>query len=154
MKVDSNLFINIKMIYGKVKHPLYPLYPRCNTPLYKFHIEKVPAFKKVCKDFCTVTLIKMLGLNISLTKILSIWAKHKSQTITYNGKLSQNYLSTKVAIYENLKLNSSVSLPSDPDSVIKEVTNVHLRRYICLNSLKATFSVLNFVYYARKVRGI
>ena len=93
----------------------------------------------------------MLGLNISLTKILSRWAKNNFQTITYNGKLSQSYLSTKVRIYEHYKLNASVSLPSDPDSAVKELTHVHLKRYVCLNALKANFSVLNFLCYERKV---
>ena len=93
----------------------------------------------------------MLGLNISLTKILSRWAKNSFQTIIYNGKLSQSYLSTKVRIYENFKLNSSVSLPSDPNSVVKELTHDHLKRYVCLNALEANFSILNFMCYGRKV---
>ena len=55
--------------------------------------------------------------------------------------------------YENLKPNSAMSLPPDPDLVVKELKHVHLQCCVCLNSLKVTLSLLNIMCYGWKVRG-
>ena len=94
----------------------------------------------------------MLGLNISLTEILSRWTKRIFSNNNVKRKLRPKLFIKKVRIYENLKPNSSVSLLTDPDSVVKELKHVHLKRYNCLNALKATFSVLTIVCYGWKVR--
>ena len=70
-----------------------------------------------------------------------------------NGKINKNYLLAKVYLYENLQPKSSVSLPPDPDSVVKELKHVHLQCYVCLDALKANFFVLDIVWYGWKVRG-
>ena len=43
----------------------------CDTTSYKFNPERVHFFKKVYKNPSSLTLIKMLGLNINLTENLS-----------------------------------------------------------------------------------
>ena len=43
----------------------------CETTSYKLNVKKVHASKKHYKDPSSLTLIKMLGLNISLTEKLS-----------------------------------------------------------------------------------
>ena len=76
-KINSNQFINISMIYDNlgVKYLmsfqnciLSPVVTLCNT---KFHFEKVHVFRIVCKDPSNLILIKMLGLNTTLTEKLS-----------------------------------------------------------------------------------
>ena len=46
-----------------------------------------------------------------------------------------------------------MSFPLDPDSVIEEHECVHLRCYVWLNALEATFPSVNIDFYDWKVRG-
>ena len=57
----------------------------CYT-LYQLNAEMVQVLKKVCKDFASFILIKVLGLNITLTEKLSKRQKIFVQTIMFNGK--------------------------------------------------------------------
>ena len=59
----------------------------------------------------------------------------------YNRKLNENYLSTIIRLYENLKPKTS-ELP-DPDSLAEEIKRVHLQCYILLNAPKASLLALN-----------
>ena len=53
-----------------------------------------------------VTLSKILGLNITMTEETPQKAKVSVQTIMYNEKLNEKYVSTKVCLYENLQSTS------------------------------------------------
>ena len=65
---------------------------------YKFDIEKIHIVKK---DPSSFTLIKTLGLNITLTEKLSKSKKVIVETIIYNRKLNENY-SARARLHENL----------------------------------------------------
>ena len=54
-------------------------YHRLLHTSYKFNVGKVHFFKKVCKDPSSLTLIKMLGLNITLTEELFKRQKYLSK---------------------------------------------------------------------------
>ena len=80
-----------------------------DTLSYKFNVAKVQVFKKFCKDPSNLTLINMLGLDITLTVEIIQNAKVFIQTITYNRKLNENNFSM-LALYENFKPESSKPL--------------------------------------------
>ena len=101
------------------------------------------SFKKVCKDPSSLTLIEMLGLNITLTEKLSKMQNIFAQIILYNGKLNENYLLTRVRLYENLKPKSSIPLSPDLHFLAEKLKRVHLRCYVWLNAIKATLPLLN-----------
>ena len=74
MKIDSNHFINSKMIYDNLESEISDIVPElhgvtgCDTTLYKFHVEKTNVFKNVYKLSFSLTLFKMLRLNITLAE--------------------------------------------------------------------------------------
>ena len=72
MKIDSDQFTNIKMIYDIFGSKISELnaITGCDTKSYKSNAEKVYVLKKVCKD-PSFTFIKILELNITLTEKLS-----------------------------------------------------------------------------------
>lgn len=71
MKIDSDHFTNIKMIYDNLGSKISDVVLElgaihgCDTTSYKSNDEKVHVLKKVCKD-PSLTFIKMLVLNINL----------------------------------------------------------------------------------------
>ena len=75
------------------------------------------------------------------------------QTVMYNGKLSNNYVSTREGLYENLKTKLSMSFPWEPDPHVKEIKRHHLQCYVWVNDVKAVLPSLNIPIYGWKVRG-
>ena len=51
------------------------------------------------------------------------------RTVLYTGKVDEDYIGTRVRIYENLKKKSSMSLPPDPRSVVQVIKRVHHQAY-------------------------
>ena len=77
MKIDSNQFINIKMIYKNLGSEIFDVIPElyaitgCATTSYKYNIEKFQFSKKIVKKKVPPVfsfLIKMLRLRITLTE--------------------------------------------------------------------------------------
>ena len=57
----------------------------------------------------------MFGLNIMITKDIAQKAKIIVRTIIYDEKFNENYVSTRLRLYENLK--TKLSIPHSPDPV-------------------------------------
>ena len=134
MKIDSNQFINIKMIYKNLGSEIFDVIPElyaitgCATTSYKYNIEKFQFSKKIVKKKVPPVfsfLIKMLRLRITLTEKLSKRRKIFVQIMMYNGKLNKNYLSTRVRLYKKLKPKSSMPLLPHPHSFVEEKKRVH-----------------------------
>ena len=49
------------------------------------------------------------------------------------GESLENYLDTRVRIYENLKRRTSVTIPSDPDSEELAIKKGYLQIFTCLS---------------------
>ena len=123
MNIDSDEFININMIWW-VKYLM--LFHSCTLspimaprPSYKFNFEKVHVFKNACRDSSSLPLIKMLGSNFAMIEEIYQKVKVFFQTIMYNEKLYENYLSTRVCLSENLQ--TKTLMLSDPDSHFEEL---------------------------------
>ena len=62
-----------------------------------FNVGAVRVFlKKIDKDPSSFNLIKMLGLNITMTGKNVLKVKIFIQLVMYNGKLNRNYVSARV----------------------------------------------------------
>ena len=51
------------------------------------------------------------------------------RTVLYSGTASEDYIDTRIRIYENLKVKSSMPLPPDPLSVVKVIKRAHHQAY-------------------------
>ena len=47
-------------------------------------------------------------------------SKEFIKTVMYNGKVNEDYVSTRVRLYDYLKTKFSMPLPTDPQSIIQE----------------------------------
>ena len=52
-----------------------------DTMSYKFNVKKVHVFKKICKDLSSISLIKILGLNVTLTLSWRRLLSYRNQSI-------------------------------------------------------------------------
>ena len=59
----------------------------------------------------------MFGLNIMITKDIAQKAKIIVRTIIYDEKFNENYVSTRLRLYGNLKTKLSIPHPPDPVSL-------------------------------------
>ena len=84
-------------------------------------LKMYPFPKKTCKDPSSLTLLEVFRLNITWTEKPSKRQKILFQTIMYNAKLSENYFSLRLRLYENCKPKSSMSLPSDPVALVEKL---------------------------------
>ena len=51
------------------------------------------------------------------------------QTIVYSGKDDEDYLATRIRLFQNLKTKSSMAIPPDPDSVVQVIKRAHHQVY-------------------------
>ena len=92
MKIDTNQFINIAMIYDSLGSEICSMLPQlhaitgCDTTAYKFNTGKVRVLNKVTKDPSCLLLISKLGSDIELTSEVIENAKLFVQTVIYGGK--------------------------------------------------------------------
>ena len=76
MKIDSNEFIDINKIYEFWGSEMSDVFPQlhvitgCYTSSHKFKVVKVHIFKNVCRNSSNITLIKILGANITMTELI------------------------------------------------------------------------------------
>ena len=47
------------------------------------------------------------------------------RTVLYSGKQRESYIETRIRLYQEMKMKSSMSLPPDPDSVVQVIKRVH-----------------------------
>ena len=82
---------------------------------YKLNVGKVRAFEKVRENSSSLTLIKMLGSNVTITEEIVQMAK---KCLNFNAQLIINKynLSARLSLYENLIMKSSVPFPPYPES--------------------------------------
>ena len=115
MKIDANQFINMIMIHDSIGRDICSILPHLHaitgyyTAAYKLNIGKVRILKKVIKDPSSTLLISKLGTTVLLSDDDIEKAMQFIQTVMYDGKIQESYVSTRVRLYKNLKTKSSVS---------------------------------------------
>ena len=106
----------------------------CDTASYFFRVGKCRAFKKLMKQTSKVQLLNSLGRKKELIDVDLENIKEFIRTVLYSGKIGESYIETRVRLYENLKVKSSMPLPPDPLSVIEAIKRSHFQAYIWYNS--------------------
>ena len=101
----------------------------CDTTSYFYRSGKVRILKKMISDTNRCLMLHPLGRDKDLNKIEIESIMRFIQTVIYSGKDDEDYVATRVRIYQSLKSKSSMSLPPDPDSVTQAIKRVHFQVY-------------------------
>ena len=109
--------------------PAFHAITGCDTTSYLYRIGKVRAFNKLTINSHKAVMLKTLGQNEVLHEEDIEGVKEFIRTVLYTGKENENYVDTRIRLYENLKRKSSMPLPPDPDSVIQVIKRAHHQTY-------------------------
>ena len=90
----------------------------CDTTSYFYNQGKTASFKKTLKDPDSLSLIRNLGVKRCVAENDTFEIMKFIQTVIYSGKSNEDYVSTRVRLYENLKKKSSLCVPPDPKSFV------------------------------------
>ena len=101
----------------------------CDTTSYFFRVGKCRTFKKILKQTGTLQLLNSLGDKRELDDKDVMDIKEFIRTALYSGTASEDYIDTRIRIYENLKVKSSMPLPPDPLSVVQVIKRAHHQAY-------------------------
>ena len=101
----------------------------CDTTSYFFRVGKSRVFKKLQKSITKIRLLEALGRKVYLDEDDFVNIKEFIRTVLYSGKIDEDYIDTRIRLYENLKVKSSMPLPPDPLSVIQVIKRAHLQAY-------------------------
>ena len=95
------------------------------------------------KKCSKLELLDSLGRKEELDEDDFVYIKEFIRTVLYSGKPDEDYIGTRVRIYENLKVKSSMPLPPDPLSVVQVIKRAHHETYTWYNCDKATIQYLS-----------
>ena len=142
--VISEKLINIKMTFDNLWNEISELVPSyipslVVIPHNKNVMLKMYPFPKKLLKIPPVLLCLMLGLNITWTEKPSKRQKILFQTIIYDAELSENYLSLRWRLYENLKPKSSMPLPSDSVALVEKLKKSTYSATFCWMVLKQLY---------------
>ena len=115
----------------------------CDTTAYKFGVSKISTIKKIIKNVNFCKLIENLGKEKKLTADVLDSAKKFIQVCLYRGKLTENYVETRIRLYNRMKTKASCPLPPDHSSCINEIKRIHMQCLIWLNCTERVLDVLN-----------
>ena len=108
--------------------------------------------KKVNKDPSCLHLIKDLIASIQLTQNLIEDAK-RLFTLFHTMKKEENYVPTRICLYKNLHQKSSIILPTDSDSLVKEIKRIHLQSFVCWNFLHKNILNIDIALFGWKINA-
>ena len=137
MKYDTYKYASIKNICEYVSPELCKVLPafhaitRCDTTSYFFRKNKASIFKKFMQLYSPYTkLLDNLGLHIH-SAIDDV--KEFIRAVVYNGNKSEEYVQTKVRLFQNLSSKTSQPTSPDPNSVEQCIKRAHLQTYYWVN---------------------
>ena len=122
LKYDTNSYANIgtvcKYLGNTVSRNIlqYHAITGCDTTSFFYRIGKISPFKEVLKKSSCLGLIECLGKNKSLSNTDIENCMTFIQTVLYRGNINEDYVETRITIYDNQRIKSSMTLPPDPDS--------------------------------------
>ena len=94
--------------------PAFHALTGCDTTSYFFRAGKVRIFKKLISDPAKCKLLLPLGQEKILGESDIESVKEFIRTVVYSGKEGENYVETRIRLYQNLKSKSSMPLPPIP----------------------------------------
>ena len=78
--------------------------------------------------------------------VLMVWAYtfYNVSKKWYTGKDDEDYVTTRIRLYQNLKVKSSMTIPPDPDSVVQVIKRSHHQVYQWLRCCSPWVDTLSF----------
>ena len=67
-----------------------------------------------------------------------------TQAVVYDGNIHEAYAGTRIKVYGNQKIKSSMALPPDPDCVTQDIVRAHYQCYYWVHSLQQIISPIPF----------
>ena len=140
MKIDKESYVDIGDVcrtYGKEGCDVMPAYHSmtgCDTTSYPYKVGKVKPFKKMVAH-SKFNMLSSAGILPSTLKQLKNILTFM-QAVMYPGKENEEYVETRIRIYEQQKVKSSLSLLPDKHSSMEHLKRSNLQAYIwkqCLN---------------------
>lgn len=140
MKIDKDSYVDIGDVcrtYGKEVCDVMPAYHSltgCDTTSYPFKVGKVKPFKKMVahNKFSLLSSAGILPSSIQQRDNMLTFM----QTVMYPGKEDEDYVETRIRIYDQQKMKSSLSLLPDKHSSVEHLKRSDLQTRIwkqCLN---------------------
>ena len=107
--------------------------------------EKLAPSKKSLK--IKLSLIECLGKNKSLGNTDIEKCMTFTQTVLHGGNINEACVETRITIYGNQKIKSSMTLPPDRDCVTQVIVPAHHQCYYWLHCLQEIISPISFLGY-------
>lgn len=114
--------------------PAYHSITGCDTTSYPYKVGKVRPFKKMVEQNKFALLTSMGTLPISFQHLENMFTF--MQTVMYPGKDGEDYVETRIRMYDKQKIKSSLGLLPDKHSSQEHLKRANLQVYIwkqCLN---------------------
>ena len=129
MKIDKERYVDIGDVYktdGKEVCHILPAYHSvkctgCDTTSYPYKVGKVKPFRKMVahSKFTLLPLMEILPVSFQHLKNMLIFM----QTVMYPGKDGEDYVETRIRMYDQQRVKSSLGLLPDKHSSLE-----HLKR--------------------------
>jgi len=101
----------------------------CDTTSYFCRAGKIRVLIKVLTDNTKLGMIEALGKEQQLSDEDFRNIQEFVRSVIYSGKQREEYVDTRIRLYQSLKKKSSMSVPPDPDSLIQVIKRAHLQIY-------------------------
>ena len=150
MKYDHNKYADISEICKFLGPKICGVLPAvhaltgCDTTSYFFKVGKVKVLKKLMKAERKADLLTDLGRDDDVSSLVLERAKQFVRTVLYTGKEKETYIETRIRLYQEMKVKSSMSLPPDPDSIIQVIKRAHYQIYFWLRCTEVNPEVIPF----------
>ena len=99
----------------------------CDTTSYMHRVGKVRFMRKLLKEPMLSRLLKNLSETTSLEEPDQADIKEFVRSVMYSGNTNETYIETRVRLYTDMKVKTSMSLPPDPSSLLQAIKRVQLQ---------------------------
>jgi len=136
MKIEKNRYLDIGDIYKTYEEeicdalPGYHSVTRYDTTSYPYKVGKVKPLKKMITQGKSNLLAPLEKQRLSKQDAEKILSFSFMQTIMYPGKQDEDFMETRICMYEQQKNKSSLTLLSDKHSAEAHVKRSNLQAYI------------------------
>ena len=134
MKYSAGKYANIGKIVTHLgtavalKLPYIHAITGCDTTSYLYGVGKSGVLNKCIKQQRVLSQLHTLGLESGEPRRYNDIVKFV-QTVLYSGHAGESLVETRVRLYENQKVKTSLTLPPDPDSMKQLLLRVNHQMY-------------------------
>ena len=134
MKLDRERYVDIGTVckaYGKEVCDVLPSYHSvtgCDTTSYPYKVGKLKPFKKMVAENKSTLLTSVGIVPVSAQQLESMLIF--MQKVMYPGKEGEDYVGTRIRMYEQQRVKSSLGLLPDKSSSLEHLKRSNLQSYI------------------------